>query len=80
MSGGQQLPEIDALADLTEDEMTEVDRFMADHMYHHQISNSYAGMSCDSWCRTKALGEAFRRHVLLPRREARSSTRPGAQS
>jgi hypothetical protein len=71
-----QPPEIDALADLTDDEMSEVDRFMGEHMYRHQISNNVNGMSCDSWCRTKALGEAFRRHVLLPRREARTALQP----
>lgn len=57
-----------ALVDLTEAEMEAVDRFMSDHMYGHQISNNINGMSCHVQCRIEALGEAFRRHGLMPRR------------
>jgi hypothetical protein len=63
------------LADLTEEEMAAVDWWMSEHMYGHQISNSYAGMSCDMRCRTLALGQAFRQRVLVPRREL--AIRPG---
>lgn len=70
--------ESDALADLTDAEMVAVDQYMSEHMYRHQISNSYAGMSCDVHCRTQALGQAFRREVLTPRREACRPTPPAS--
>lgn len=70
--------EIDAgLHDLTDDEIEAVDQWMNDHMYHHSISNSYAAFACDSVCRKRALADAFRRFVLLPRRDATRPTPPG---
>lgn len=60
----------DKLADLTPEEANGVDKQMADHMYHHRYVANTAHMACDPQCRTDALAEAIRRHVLMPRREA----------
>lgn len=65
--------EYDALADLTEAEAEAVDRFMNEHMHHHRHIGPVYAMGCDAYCRTRALAEAFRQHVLVPRRKVRDT-------
>lgn len=44
--------------DLTDEEAEKVDFAMGEHMYGHQVSNSYAGMACNVDCRTRALAQS----------------------
>lgn len=64
------------LADLSDDEAAAVDWFMNEHMYHHRHVAQVYAMGCDTQCRTGALAEAFRQHVLVPRRAAQLATTP----
>lgn len=78
MTKTPQSPESDLLADLTDDEASAVDFFMNEHTYHHRHIGPVYAMGCDVDCRTRALARAFKRHVLVPRREARDlRTSPG---
>lgn len=69
----------EALADCSEDEANLLDRFMADHMYHHSISNNIAGMGCDVGCRTDALRRGVTRILKARDTQSSVSSQGGAQ-
>lgn len=56
---------------LSEEETLEVDKMMADHMYGHQISNSYSNFACYPQCRVQALQYAINK-VLQAKEELES--------
>lgn len=58
---------------LRDEEMSDIDRAMNDHMYRHSISNNINGMGCDVWCRTRALGKAVT--PIVAAREADAEAR-----
>ena len=62
--------EIEALADITQEEAKAIDFFMNEHMYHHRHVAPVYAMACDVRCRTEAIARAVNQHVLMPRRAA----------
>lgn len=67
----------DALPEpLTLDEVSEIDRWMNEHMYRHSISNNINGMGCDVRCRTLALQAGINK-VLKERNDIPVGTNSG---